>query len=75
MQPAANNSNLIILTRDEWARQLAEAYKKGAEEKEKATATVSPSVTQKSKKTAKIKAKSGKTVEWRGAVVTDGGGE
>lgn len=80
MQRATNSRNMIILTRDEWALQLAEAYKKGAEDERKAsTATVAPAA-KNHKKAAKFKTKNGTAVEWRGAVVTgtaaaDGEGE
>lgn len=69
MQTATNNANLIILTREEWAKQLSEAYKKGAEDAQEAVATACSSNRQKSKKAAKVKASDGKTLEWRGAVV------
>lgn len=74
MKISANNTDMIILTRDEWARQLAEAYQKGAEDERKASATISP-MPAKCKKAVKLKAKGDKAVEWRGAVVTDGEGE
>lgn len=71
MQRATNDRNMIILTRDEWALQLAEAYKKGTEDERKASADIAVPAAQKRKKAAKIKVKSGSAVEWRGAVVTD----